>query len=56
MPGRRWDTDDRFAGIREAGGFADPVRQLLETAQSEGWVTEDPDAHLLRERQGSLED
>ena len=47
MVDRRWDTDERGTGVRDAAAFAQPVRDLLDTLGRDGWVAEDPDAHLL---------
>ncbi|GAA3135606.1 hypothetical protein [Streptosporangium carneum] len=47
MERRRWDTDDRFTGIASGEALAPAVRQLLTHLGRDGWVTEDPDAHLL---------
>jgi hypothetical protein len=43
----RWDTDTRYEGIADASAMAADVERLLEAMQRPGWVTEDPDAHLL---------
>lgn len=44
---RRWDIDDRFSGIGSGWALAPAVRRLVEHLDREGWVTEDPDDHLL---------
>ena len=47
MVDRRWDNDERGAGVRDGTAFAAPVERLLETLARTGWITEDPHAHLL---------
>lgn len=47
IPDRRWDTDERGTGVRDATAFGEPVRRLLETVATPGWVAEEPEAHLL---------
>jgi hypothetical protein len=44
---RRWDTDERFAGVSDASAFAPGVEELAELARRPGWVTEEPEAHLV---------
>jgi hypothetical protein len=44
---KRWDTDDRFAGVADASAFAAPVEQLAELSRRPGWVTEEPEVHLV---------
>jgi hypothetical protein len=46
-PRQRWDTDDRFAGVADASAFASGVEELAELARRPGWVTEEPEAHLV---------
>ncbi|HKE50299.1 MAG TPA: hypothetical protein VKE25_02200 [Actinomycetes bacterium] len=43
----RWDTDTRGVGVSSAAGYLPPVNRLVEHMATEGWVTEDADAHLL---------
>jgi hypothetical protein len=48
---RRWDIDERHTGIA-AGSAMDPqVKTLLDTMRRDGWVTEEPAAHLLPQLQ-----
>ena len=47
MVDRRWDTDERGIGVRDATAFSAPVRELLDMLRRPGWVAEEPDAHLL---------
>lgn len=43
---RRWDTDERFTGVRDASMASSDIERLLTLAAEPGWVTEDADAHL----------
>jgi hypothetical protein len=43
---RRWDGDERFRGVADAGGATADVDRLLAQTREPGWVTEDPDLHL----------
>ena len=45
--GRRWDTDERGAGVGDARALLPEARRLLAAMDAEGWVAEDPEAHLL---------
>ncbi|MFE5826676.1 hypothetical protein ACFQ7B_33675 [Streptomyces erythrochromogenes] len=47
MERRRWDIDQRFTGIASGQALAPGVKRLAEVLDREGWVTEDPEAHLL---------
>ncbi|PZG03093.1 hypothetical protein [Nonomuraea aridisoli] len=44
---RRWDVDERFTGVGDAAALLPVVEQLAEAMRAEGWVTEEPEAHLL---------
>ncbi|MFI7697418.1 hypothetical protein [Nonomuraea sp. NPDC049480] len=44
---RRWDIDERYTGVSDAAAMLPAVHQLEEAMRGEGWVTEEPDAHLL---------
>src|SRR4051794_12106243 len=44
--GMRWDTDERHVGVADAGVAVEGLRRLLEMCGTDGWVTEDADAHL----------
>jgi hypothetical protein len=46
-PRKRWDTDDRFAGVADASAFAAAVEELAALARRPGWVAEEPDVHLV---------
>ncbi|MFB9968049.1 hypothetical protein ACFFOP_36360 [Sinosporangium siamense] len=47
MERRRWDIDERFTGIATGQALAPAVERLVEHLHREGWVAEDPEAHLL---------
>ena len=47
MEQRRWDIDERFTGVSDAAAMLPAVRELEETMRTDGWVTEQPEAHLL---------
>ncbi|MEV6681691.1 hypothetical protein AB0N09_33185 [Streptomyces erythrochromogenes] len=47
MERRRWDTDQRFTGIASGQALGSGVKRLAEVLDREGWVAEDPEAHLL---------
>ncbi len=44
---KRWDTDERFAGVADASAFAAGVEELAELSRRPGWVTEEPEVHLV---------
>jgi hypothetical protein len=44
---KRWDTDERFAGVADASAFATGVEELAALARRPGWVTEEPEVHLV---------
>ena len=43
---RRWDTDERFVGVADAGRASQDVAALLAMTNEPGWVTEDALEHL----------
>jgi hypothetical protein len=45
--GRRWDIDERGHGVASGHAFAPNVAELVEAMGDPGWVTEDPETHLL---------
>jgi hypothetical protein len=47
MTNRRWDSDERGRGVGDARASLPAIRELAELAGSSGWVTEDPENHLL---------
>jgi hypothetical protein len=46
-PTRRWDLDERGAGIASGEPFAEGVDALREQMRAPDWITEDADKHLL---------
>jgi hypothetical protein len=44
---RRWDGDERYVGVADAGHFAAAVEELAALAHRPGWVAEEPGLHLL---------
>jgi hypothetical protein len=42
----RWDGDERGRGVADAGSFVPGATELVDAMRTEGWVAEDPDAHL----------
>ena len=47
MTQRRWDRDERGVGVGNARAVTPHVQRLLDAMHLDGWVAEDPDAHLL---------
>ena len=47
MTSRRGDSDERGHGIADASASLPAIEQLAELAQSQEWVAEDPETHLL---------
>ena len=47
MTSKRWDSDERGTGLGHARETAPAVRRLLDAMQQDGWVAEEPEAHLL---------
>ena len=47
MSSARWDGDERGRGVADARGSLDSIRELAALADSDEWVAEDPEAHLL---------
>ncbi|HEY7130842.1 MAG TPA: hypothetical protein VH440_01265 [Candidatus Limnocylindrales bacterium] len=44
---RRWDTDERGIGVADARGWRALIEGLARVADADGWVAEEPEAHLL---------
>ena len=44
---RRWENDERGVGVADATRLVDSARELLDAMAEPGWVTEEPEAHLL---------
>ena len=47
MTSKRWDTDERGTGAGHARDAAPAVQRLVDAMQQDGWVAEEPEAHLL---------
>jgi hypothetical protein len=47
VAGRRWDVDERGRGIASGDAFVGDLAELAELMADPGWVTEEPEAHLL---------
>jgi hypothetical protein len=43
----RWDPDERGIGVGDARAYLDRLDALRAAADQEGWVAEEPEAHLL---------
>jgi hypothetical protein len=52
-PRKRWDTDDRYSGVADAGAFAAAIEELAILARRPGWVAEEPDVHLVPHLRGA---
>jgi len=55
MTQRRWDNDERGIGVGNAHAVTPHVQRLLDAMQQDGWVAEDPDAHLLPHIRGAVD-
>ncbi len=47
MDGRRWDIDERGHGVGSGEAFSPNIQELAGAIRDAGWVTEEPEAHLL---------
>ena len=47
MTSRRWDSDERGRGVADARASLPAIQQLVELADSDNWLAEDPETHLL---------
>ena len=52
----RWDPDDRGIGVGDAHAHLERLDALRAAATEEGWVAEEPDAHLLPHIRRHVED
>lgn len=43
---RRWDTDERYGGVRDASGASADIERLVALTAEPAWITEDVEAHL----------
>jgi hypothetical protein len=55
MTNRRWDTDERGIGAGNARDVTPQVERLLEAMRQDGWVAEEPEAHLLPHIRGATD-
>jgi hypothetical protein len=46
-PRPRWDGDVRGVGVADAGAWRSLVASLADITAEDGWVAEEPEAHLL---------
>ncbi len=44
---RRWDIDERHTGIADGSAMDPQVQTLVAAMRRDGWVTEEPEVHLL---------
>lgn len=44
---RRWDIDERQTGIADGTAMDPQVESLMAGMRRDGWVTEEPEVHLL---------
>jgi hypothetical protein len=44
---KRWDIDERGRGVASGEAFAGHLAELAHLMADPGWVTEEPEAHLL---------
>lgn len=44
---RRWDIDERQIGITDGSAMDPQVKALIDAMRRDGWVTEEPEVHLL---------
>ena len=56
VDGRRWDTDERGHGVGSGDAFSPNVRELADALPGSGWVTEEPEAHLLPHLQAACDE
>jgi hypothetical protein len=47
MPDRRWDTDERGAGVGSAAAYLPDLQRLAAEMVADTWVAEEPAVHLL---------
>jgi hypothetical protein len=53
---RRWDDDERGRGVASGEAFAGHLAELSDLMADPGWVTEDPEAHLLPHLQAACDE
>jgi hypothetical protein len=47
MDDRRWDIDERGSGVGPGDAFSPIVEELAGALSRSGWLTEEPEVHLL---------
>lgn len=47
MARRRWDTDERGIGVGDARAWTPVAETIAAVTTEDGWVAEEPEAHLL---------
>lgn len=52
----RWEGDTRRSGVFDGSQLAPGAKRLLEAMSQPGWVTEDPEEHLLPHIRRACED
>ena len=55
MDRRRWDTDERGHGITDARRFLPDARALELAMDTDDWIAEEPEAHLLPHLERAIE-
>jgi len=45
--GQRWEDDERGIGVGDARAWRPLIEELVGVSGEEGWVAEEPEAHLL---------
>src|SRR4029078_2663321 len=56
MAGRRWDTDERGHGVGPGDAFSPNIQEIADALAGSGWVTEEPEAHLLPHLQAACDE
>ena len=53
---KRWDDDERGRGVASGAAFAGHLAELTHLMADPGWVTEEPEAHLLPHLQAACDE
>ena len=51
----RWEGDERLRGVAKASGVGPDLATLIAAAGTPGWISEEPDQHLLPHLMAALE-